>query len=194
LSVLFIFNTVFCFCVETGYASWYGGKFNGRYTASGEIYDMNKLTAAHKTLPFGTYVKVINIDNGKSVIVKINDRGPFVKGRVIDLSRAGAEEIGMLKNGIARVLIIVVSKDKDMNHSNPAKKYSVQVGSYADPDNAARVKNFFEEKGFAVIIEKNKQDFHRIIIDSIVEEGLQALLKELSELGFMNVLVKQKRL
>lgn len=74
-------------------ASWYGGKFHGRTTASGEKYNMNALTAAHKTLPFGTKVKVTNKKNGKAVVVMINDRGPFVKGRVIDLSKAAHEKI-----------------------------------------------------------------------------------------------------
>ena len=78
---------------QAGMASWYGGKFHGRTTASGERYNMNALTAAHKTLPFGTKVKVTNKKNGKSVVVKINDRGPFIKGRVIDLSRAAHQKI-----------------------------------------------------------------------------------------------------
>ena len=77
---------------ETGVASWYGSKFHGRKTASGERYNQNKMTAAHKTLPFGSRVRVRNEKNGKTVIVVINDRGPFVKGRIIDLSRAAAKE------------------------------------------------------------------------------------------------------
>ena len=79
-----------------GVASWYGGKFHGRLTSSGEVFDTNEMTAAHRTLPFGTIVKVTNMDNGKSAMVKINDRGPFVDGRIIDLSRAAAEQIDML--------------------------------------------------------------------------------------------------
>jgi rare lipoprotein A len=85
----------------TGIASWYGGKFQGRKTASGEIYDMNKLTAAHKHLKLGTKLKVTNKRNGKSVIVKINDRGPFVGNRVLDLSRAAAKKLNF--NGLALV-------------------------------------------------------------------------------------------
>ncbi len=92
----------------TGYASWYGPKFNGRRTASGEIFDMNKLTAAHNTLPFGTIVRVTNLRNGKSVVVKINDRGPFKKNRVIDLSYKAAKKIGMIRDGTAPVKITIL--------------------------------------------------------------------------------------
>lgn len=87
----------------TGDASWYGPGFHGRRTASGERYNQKALTAAHRTLPIGSSVMVTNIDNGKSVIVRINDRGPFIRGRIIDLSRAAAEHIGMRRAGTARV-------------------------------------------------------------------------------------------
>lgn len=92
----------------SGAASWYGGKFHGRTTANGERYDMHKLTAAHKTLPFGTKVKITNERNGASVVVRINDRGPFAGRRIIDLSRAAADKIGMLRSGVAPVKVEVV--------------------------------------------------------------------------------------
>jgi len=92
-------------CEQTGIASYYGGKFIGRPTASGEIFDATKLTAAHKTLPFGTIVKVTNLSNYKSVIVRINDRGPFVAGRIIDLSEAAAKKIAMIQAGVQKVTI-----------------------------------------------------------------------------------------
>lgn len=94
----------------SGSASWYGGKFHGRKTANGERYDMNKLTAAHKTLPFGTKVKVTNKRNGKSVVVRINDRGPYAKKRIIDLSRKAAQEVGMIKSGVAPVTVEILQK------------------------------------------------------------------------------------
>lgn len=93
---------------ETGIASWYGPKFHGRKTASGEKYNQNAMTAAHKTLPFGTKVRVKNVKNDKSVIVRINDRGPFAKGRVIDVSRAAAKKLDMINSGTAKVNIKVV--------------------------------------------------------------------------------------
>jgi rare lipoprotein A len=90
---------------ETGLASWYGRPYHGRQTASGEIYNMNQLTAAHRTLPFGTRVTVTNLENGKSVDLTINDRGPFIKGRVIDVSRQGARILGFERRGIVRVRV-----------------------------------------------------------------------------------------
>jgi rare lipoprotein A len=93
---------------ETGIASWYGDPHNGRRSANGEVYDMEKLTAAHRTLPFDTWVEVTNLTNQKSVEVRITDRGPFVDGRIIDLSLAAAREIDMVAAGIVRVRIKVI--------------------------------------------------------------------------------------
>lgn len=93
---------------ETGVASYYGVPYHGRQTASGEVFDMNELTAAHPTLKFGTKVKVTHLANNRSVTVRINDRGPFVKGRVIDLSKAAAEELQMVRAGLAEVKIEVL--------------------------------------------------------------------------------------
>lgn len=93
----------------TGIASYYGKRFHGRRTANGERFNMNAMTAAHKTLPFGTRVRVTNPRNGKSVVVRINDRGPFVRGRTIDLSRAAASRIGIIQRGHGRVKLDIVS-------------------------------------------------------------------------------------
>ena len=95
--------------IGTGLASWYGAKHHGKRTASGEIFDQNKFTAAHRTLPWGSIVKVTNLDNGKAVEVRINDRGPFKKGRVIDLSRAAARALGMVQSGVSPVQIELLS-------------------------------------------------------------------------------------
>ena len=91
--------------LETGLASWYGPRFHGKLTASGEIFNQERLTAAHRTLPWGSRVKVTNLANGKTVEVRINDRGPFAQGRVIDVSRAAARALGMVRAGIAAVEI-----------------------------------------------------------------------------------------
>ncbi len=88
-----------------GIASWYGRRYHGRRTASGEIYDMNSATAAHPTLPFGTRVRVTNLDNGRAVVLRINDRGPFVRGRIIDVSRRAAQVLGLIQTGTARVRV-----------------------------------------------------------------------------------------
>lgn len=95
-----------------GTASWYGTKFDGQRTSSGEIYDLLKMTAAHKTLPLPTYVKVTNLENHKEIVVKVNDRGPFKKDRIIDLSYAAASKLDMLKYGTAKVKIEVINLDK----------------------------------------------------------------------------------
>lgn len=92
-----------------GMASWYGKKYHGRPTASGEIFDMYRLTAAHKKLPLGTRVRVTNLKNRKRVVVKINDRGPFVRGRIIDLSYGAAKKIGMIEYGTVKVRIEIVN-------------------------------------------------------------------------------------
>jgi rare lipoprotein A len=90
---------------QVGMASWYGPGFHGRKTASGERFDQNDMTAAHRKLPLGTEVKVTNLENGRSITVEINDRGPYAKGRVLDLSKAAARRLGMVENGVAKVRI-----------------------------------------------------------------------------------------
>ncbi len=104
---------------KTGIASWYGKDFHGKRTANGEIYNMNALTAAHKTLPMPTYVQVINLENGRSIVVRVNDRGPFVNNRIIDMSRRGAQLLGFQKQGIAKVRVKVIG---DTNESFISKK------------------------------------------------------------------------
>lgn len=108
--------------VPTGYqtvgvASWYGGKFHGRKTANGEIYDQNALTAAHRSLPFGTRLEVTNLANGRSVVVSVNDRGPFIDGRIIDLSRRAAVDLGFIKAGLAEVRIQEIGSALSADHA-----------------------------------------------------------------------------
>ena len=104
---------------EEGTASYYADEFHGRKTSNGEVFDMDSLTAAHRSLPFGTKVRVTNLDNGRSVVVRINDRGPFVEGRIIDLSLAGARAIGMIGTGTAPVKLEVIEFGPDP--SDPPK-------------------------------------------------------------------------
>lgn len=120
--------------VETGIASWYGHPYHGRRTASGEVYDMEKLTAAHRTLPFGTWVEVTNLQNQKRVRVRITDRGPFVEGRIIDLSLAAAREIDMVRAGIVQVRVRVVD-----GPAIAGGRFAVQVGAYLNRQNAERM-------------------------------------------------------
>ena len=104
--------------VETGLASWYGRRFHGNLTASGEVFNQEKLTAAHRTLPWGSRVKVTNLTNGKSVEVRINDRGPFGKGRIIDVSRAAAKVLGMVGSGITTVRVEWLPDSEKSNELN----------------------------------------------------------------------------
>jgi rare lipoprotein A len=121
-------------------ASWYGGRdgFEGKPTASGEIYDSSLLTAAHRELPLGSIVDVTNLGNGRTVRVRINDRGPFIAGRVIDLSRAAAEEIGLLGAGVGPVRLTVVTPGVPQELVSPSGRWAVQVGSFADRLRAER--------------------------------------------------------
>ena len=109
LLTIFSFATNSLEAHQIGLASWYGPRFHGRRAASGEIFNQHQLTAAHRRLPFGTQVKVTNLDNGKSVLVRINDRGPYVKGRILDLSRAAAHELEMTEDGTVRVKLEILS-------------------------------------------------------------------------------------
>ncbi|HLK66928.1 MAG TPA: septal ring lytic transglycosylase RlpA family protein [Bryobacteraceae bacterium] len=123
---------------ETGIASWYGYPYHGRHSADGEIYDMEKLTAAHRTLPFGTWVRVVNLRNERAVRVQITDRGPFIDGRIIDLSRAAARAVGLVHAGIGPVRLEVLGKPG----ASRAGRFAVQVGAFEDRENAERCAAF----------------------------------------------------
>jgi rare lipoprotein A len=141
--------------VEVGWASWYGKDFHGRRTASGAVYDMYQLTAAHKTLPLGTTVMVTHLDNGKSVLVTINDRGPFVKGRIIDLSYAAAQALGMVEEGVAKVRVDVVDKKFALTPTLEGS-FTIQVGAFIDRTNAVRLMAELQKNYTAVFITELK--------------------------------------
>ncbi|NOX20616.1 MAG: septal ring lytic transglycosylase RlpA family protein [Nitrospirae bacterium] len=157
-------------------ASWYGPKFHGRRTASGEIFDMYRLTAAHKTLPFGTKLRVINPENGRSVVVKINDRGPFVRGRDIDLSYAAAKKIGLIAKGTGRVYVEFIGRDnryiKTVKYQIKGDgPYTIQVGSFREKNNAWRLKKALSISYRNVhIIKKyiNGRTYYRVIVGKFV--------------------------
>lgn len=129
--------------VETGLASWYGHPYHGRAAADGEIYDMEKLTAAHRTLPFGTWVRVTNLSNSKTVDVRIIDRGPFVDGRIIDLSHAAAREIDMIGPGVAEVRLEILSTP---SAAGPENWFAVQAGAFRDRDRAEKLRATLEKE------------------------------------------------
>ena len=134
---------------QEGIASWYGGKFHGRLTASGEVYNMYDMTAAHKVLPLGSIVVVENLENGKRVTVKINDRGPFVKGRIIDMSYAAAKKLGFAEKGLARVRIYLVDKNEASGIC-----YAVQLGAFFSESNAERFVEILAKEGIEARVKK----------------------------------------
>lgn len=124
--------------VETGLASWYGPPYHNRPAANGEIYDMNAPTAAHRTLPLGSIVRVTNLSTGQRTLVRINDRGPFIEGRIIDLSLAAASEIGVRRAGIAKVRVEVMRAPAPLDSGG---RWAVQIGAIKDEGTAAQLKD-----------------------------------------------------
>jgi rare lipoprotein A len=160
---------------EEGIASWYGHPYHGRRAASGEIYNMYDMTAAHRTLPFGTQVRVHDLENGRDVDVRINDRGPFVEGRIIDLSYAAAQAMGM--SGIAQVRLEILGLGST---SEPAI-FAVQVGAFRDPANAQRLKALIEASyGPVVILSFDRGDglFYRVRVGHESSESAARALAE----------------
>jgi rare lipoprotein A len=152
---------------EKGIASWYGEPYHGRRTASGEIYDMHQLTAAHKTLAFGSVVKVTRRDTGADVKVRVNDRGPFIEGRIIDLSFAAAKKIDLDVDGVAPVKIKVVGhedgpKRKPARVEEPEDCFWVQVGAFGDPSNARRAESELERNGETAVVLEGLDEFWRV--------------------------------
>ena len=158
---------------ETGIASWYGHPYHGRRAASGEIYNMYDMTAAHRTLPFGTMVRVHDLENGRDVTVRINDRGPFVEGRIIDLSYAAAQSMGM--PGLARVQLEILG----VGASPAAPIFAVQVGAFRDPANADRLKARIEASYGSVPVQRfdRGDGFYRIRVGA---EGSEQAAQELA--------------
>ncbi len=151
--------------VEEGIASWYGPGFHGRFTASGERYNMYAFTAAHKTLPMGTEVLVTNLENGRQTVVRINDRGPFVKGRIIDLSYAAARALGMHKKGTAWVRIEALSASPTSRIDFDRGEFFIQVGAFKNYANALRLKERLARRFKIVVISpyhQGQEVFYRV--------------------------------
>lgn len=177
--------------VQYGVASWYGGEFHGRPTSSGEIYDMFQLTCAHNSLPLGTTVIVTNLENGRSVELKVNDRGPFVKERIIDVSYAAARILGMWGKGTAYVKVEWVGPPL----VERVERFHLQVGSFSEEfrarDLADQLKRNFENV-YVATVETQTQKYHRVRIGPFeTKEATLPVAERLSQLGF-NVLVTNR--
>ena len=178
--------------VQTGEASWYGEEFHGRRTSSREVYDMNDLTAAHNTLPFGTMVMVTNLNNGRSVAVRINDRGPFVKNRVIDLSYAAARAIDMIGSGTAPVRIEVL---RELSPPMAALRFYVQVGSFVQRKNADALRRELAREFSPVSVTSFRtplQVYYRVRIGAESREAAAELAGRLSRLGYTAIIFEEQ--
>jgi rare lipoprotein A len=187
---------------QTGVASWYGADFHGRRTSNGEIYDKEKLTCAHRTLAFGSYVRVRNLDNGSSVVVRVNDRGPFAKDRIIDLSEAAARIVGMIPTGTARVSLTLIPKEEALAWkggpiagSDPAPEASpidsvpadarvrIQVASYSSEANAKATVERLAASGLSAVIE-GAGGHYRVLFLDLSPERARLVAQRLDSLGY----------
>jgi len=160
---------------ERGIASWYGSKFHGRRTSSGEPYDMYAMTAAHKHLPLPVWVEVRHLENGRTIVVKVNDRGPFADNRIIDLSYAAAAKLGMLGTGTAPVEIRTLSADEPAS-VQPVKRdnaatYWIQIAAFGDPANAERLRRNLKDAAIAtpVQIARGEDGLHRVRLGPLAD-------------------------
>jgi len=128
---------------ETGMASWYGAPFHNRRGSNGEIYDMHAMTAAHRTLPLGSIVRVTNLKTGHAAVVRITDRGPFIEGRILDLSQAAAKAVDVIQPGVARVRLEVLQVPAPLDTGG---RWAVQIGSFADEKNATDVADHLQRR------------------------------------------------
>ncbi len=179
---------------QEGLASWYGGKFQGRRTASGELFDTYQFTAAHKTLPFGTLVLVTNLRNGKCTTVRINDRGPFVRGRIIDLSMVAATAIGLTGEGVAPVRIEPAPQAGEGPAAGAAGRgYLLQLGSFRVQVNAEQLLARLRAAGIAGARVESSAGLHRVLIRGLKAEELQLLQERLDAGGFAEALILAER-
>ena len=183
---------------QTGIASWYGTKFHGHKTSSGEAYNMYAMTAAHKTLPLPSYVSVTNLENDKTIIVKVNDRGPFVDGRIIDLSYAAAHKLGVVKNGTAEVAIELLASPASNGYSdNPSEviafasrtQYFVQLGAFTERENAEDFRSQLAAQSIEPTLIKSfsdsSGDLHKVQVGPLGDVSeLEQMESRLSELGY----------
>jgi len=181
--------------VQKGMASWYGKKFHGKLTSNGETYNMYAMTAAHKTLPMGVYVRVTNRNSGQSAVVRVNDRGPFVDDRIIDLSYAAAKQLGVVGPGTAPVKLEALGytpdgRDTPSSAGSPTtfaiSGYSVQIGAFGMRDNAERLATELRSRYGSAVVKESVVDgrrFYRVRVGhysslEVAESALQTLARD----------------
>lgn len=177
--------------VEVGIASWYGPDFHGRPTASTEIYDMHDMTAAHKTLSFGIHVMVTNLENQRSAVVRINDRGPFIKGRIIDLSYAAARVLGIVGPGTARVRLEVLSGFRE--EAATSRVHWVQAGAFSVQENAHALKRRLEKEFDGVHLSTLRTaaaTYYRVRIKAKDRQTAERIARRLAEQGLPAIILR----
>lgn len=178
---------------EEGIASWYGKKFHGHLTSNGEIYDMYSMSAAHKTLPLPSYVEVTNKDNGRKAIVRVNDRGPFHPGRVIDLSFSAATKLDVIRTGTANVAIRVLTVDKptDAHKQEALPKYVVQVASSTHSERVRTLATELSQKLTVKSYAESEKDVHRVLLGPFDDYlQTQQTLEQVKSLGYPSAFIK----
>jgi rare lipoprotein A len=180
---------------QTGIASWYGPGFHGKATASGNIYNQDDLTAAHQTLPLGTRVMVTNLENGGSVEVLINDRGPFAKGRIIDLSYAAARAIDMIGPGTASVRVEVIDSPVRIQAIRPSLDYTLQVGSFSQWQNAQQLRDRLAKSFNGVTIatlQSNDLTYYRVRLGTFSNRAdAEQHARQIAEAGYSVIIVEK---
>jgi rare lipoprotein A len=180
---------------QTGIASWYGPGFHGKATASGEIYNQHDLTAAHQTLPLGTRVMVTNLENGSATEVLVNDRGPFAKNRIIDLSYTAAQAIDMIGPGTALVRVEVISSPTPLQAIRPSLDYTLQLGSFAQLENAQQLRERIAKNFSGVTITPlHAKDavYYRVHLGTFTNRGAaEAQARAVSQAGY-SVIIMEK--
>ncbi|KII80438.1 septal ring lytic transglycosylase RlpA family protein [Vibrio renipiscarius] len=179
---------------EKGQASWYGKKFHGHLTSIGEVYDMYSMSAAHKELPLPSYVKVTNTDNGKSTIVRVNDRGPFHPGRIIDLSYAAATKLDVIHTGTANVEIEVITPEKPQSEhqQKTLPKYQIQVASSPHKDRVETLAQDLSQKLSVPSFVGSDQEIHRVLLGPFDDYNLtQNALEQVKLLGYSSAFIRK---
>lgn len=179
---------------ERGIASWYAGDFQGKLTANGEIFDTHSISAAHKSLPFGTIVRVTNEKNGLSLEVRINDRGPYVEGRIIDLSMAAAAELDMVEDGIAPVILELIYTpevpESAYRRLEDAEEVQIQVGAFGSVKTAYEIYMRILESGLDPYAQLLDSGIIRVGATWVDPDETQRIIERLRQAGFEELLVR----
>jgi len=197
LSILIASLSLSLACAESGIASWYTADRNDAITANGEKFDNKALTAAHKTLKFGSIVKVTNETNGKTISVRINDRGPYVDGRIIDLTSEGARQLGFYADGTCPVSLEVVSEpdvpESEYVSGEDTGWYTLQIGTYTNTQNAYELTEKIKSKGMKPTVEVLPGPMLRVSVANIPRYSLEETKKALAEIGVTEPLERGAR-